>query len=104
MAGGKKAQKSDLTKLKDCLKSINKQYDDIITKMGQTGDGKAGKKTLVGRIELLNEDFHDSDSVTKAYNNVNKALADLEKLMKTSDDYMKIMQGYYDVVKKAKKK
>lgn len=100
----KKAVKSNLTKLKNSLKTINTNMDALIKNIGTNGDGAKGNATLIGSVENLNQEFHDTAEVKKIYNNANTALNQLQNNMIDVDSEMQMLQGYYDLLVKLKKK
>jgi len=82
--------------LKTNLKSCNKYMDNAIKLIGSTNS--TNSDTLIYKIEALNKEFHDTESVKKAYDNVNKALSELQNEMVNIDIYMQTLQSYYDTV------
>ena len=82
--------------LKNSLKHINTYMDNAIKLIGQTGS--KDEDTLINKIESLNKQFHDTETVAKAYNDVNDALAKLEGEMIDIDEEMVMLQSYYDLV------
>jgi len=82
--------------IKNALKHINTYMDNAIKLIGQTGTSDTN--TLINKIEQLNKEFHDTETVAKAYNNVNDALAKLESEMISIDTNMSTLQSYYNLL------
>lgn len=82
--------------VKNALKHVNTYMDNAIKLIGETNS--KDDNTLINKIESLNKEFHDTETVAKAYNDVNDALAKLEAEMKTIDTNFVILQSYYDMI------
>jgi len=82
--------------IKSALKNIDTYMTNAIKLIGQTGS--TDENTLINKIESLNKEFHDTESVAKAYNDVNSALAKLESEMITIDNHMVTLQAYYNLL------
>lgn len=82
--------------VKNALKHVNTYMDNAIKLIGETNS--KDDNTLINKIESLNKEFHDTETVAKAYNDVNDALAKLEAEMKTIDTNFVILQSYYNMI------